>query len=201
MSQLFNICLSNACCKSDALLRTIFSFNNYLLSAYSVPGTVLGPGIKQWTKLQSTRLHGPVKERTNKPKIVSMSRMMHALRKSREQTVWVLGLLASGLDSPLRTGGWVPPPAGRAPASKSPSEERHWEPWAKEEKPPRAVGAVSPDSALPQPRWCLLPAGDVGGFPPPLRGDKDWRLPVFVAPGLLVSSGFAAITQGTNFLR
>ena len=104
MSQLFNICLSNACCKSDALLRTIFSFNNYLLSAYSVPGTVLGPGIKQWTKLQSTRLHGPVKERTNKPKIVSMSRMMHALRKSREQTVWVLGLLASCVGFPAQNG-------------------------------------------------------------------------------------------------
>lgn len=64
------------------------------------------------------------KETTNKAKIVSMSRMMNALRKSREQTVWVLGLLASGLDSTLRTGWWVPPPAGRAPASKSSSEER-----------------------------------------------------------------------------
>ena len=44
------------------------------------------------------------KEMTNKSKILTMSRIINALRKSRKQTLWVLGLLASGLDSPLRTG-------------------------------------------------------------------------------------------------
>ena len=43
-SQLFNI--SNASCKSDVLSVEDYPFMQQL-SAYSVPGTVLGPGIKQ----------------------------------------------------------------------------------------------------------------------------------------------------------
>ena len=188
-SQLFNI--SNASCKSDALSVEDYPFMQQLFIKCFLCArhcfrardkTVNNPAKRQASRTSQN------KEMTNKSKILTMSRIINALRKSREQTLWVLGLLASGLDSPLRTGWWwATPPAGRAPASES-----FWgealRALGREETPPPAVGAVSPDSALPPPLCCLFPAGEAGGFPH-LRGEtglaasgvpSSWVAPLYL---------------------